>query len=307
MRAPLLRSIPLRSRGFSVDAELAAKLAKRSARVFEVPISYLGRTDQEGKKRRLRDWPGTLLTILRFWLIDDLYAEDEYGSHILHELEKAQRFNGWLADAVRPHLGRRVLEIGAGIGNITLWLLPRERYVASDLNPLYVDYLSNFAVGKPYLETARIDLTDGASFEHCQGAFDTVICLNVLEHVEDPVQALVHMRDALDGPDARIVLYVPQGQQLYSSLDRVLGHHCRYDPERLGRELDQAGLELVEWQHFNRCSVPGWWWNGIKRERTDFSRVQLGLFNLLVPILRHVDPLLPWPGLGVIAVARQKG
>ena len=131
-----------------------------------------------------------------------------------------------------------------------------------------------------------------------------MLCLNVLEHVGDPLAALRNMRSAL-APGGTLVLYVPQGQHLYSSLDEVLGHRCRYDRETLERELAAAGFELAESRAFNRAAVLGWWWNGKVLKRRNFSRVQLKIFDLVVPVLRIVDRFLPWRGLGLIAVARR--
>lgn len=305
-RTPLLQSIPIRSDGFSMEPEITAKIAKRNCRIFEVPISYVGRTYREGKKIGWRDGFKALYTIVKYKLVDDLYQDDEYGSHILHELEHVQRFNRWMAQAIEPWAGDRVLEIGAGIGNITNLLLPRERYVASDINPHYLGYLRNFALGKPYLEIERADLEAPEDFKAWKGAFDTVVCLNVLEHVRDPRIALRNMVSVLR-PGGRLLLYVPQGPRLYSTLDEVLGHRCRYDREMLDRELEEAGLELEHLRQFNRVSVPGWWLNGKVLRRRHFSRLQLKIFDLVLPLLRLVDPLLPWKGLGLVAVARKPG
>ena len=73
--APLLKSIPLRCDDFAVEVEITAKVAKRGCRIFEVPISYSGRTYQEGKKIDWRDGFKALVAIVRFWLVDDLHAE----------------------------------------------------------------------------------------------------------------------------------------------------------------------------------------------------------------------------------------
>ena len=303
-RASLLKSLPIRSNDFRLEIEVTAKIAKRNCRIFEVPISYMGRTYREGKKIGWRDGFKALWAIGKYKVIDDLYNEDAWGGAILHNLERAQRFNRWMADAIRPHIGQRVLEIGAGIGNLTAWLLPRDRYLASDINSNYLQYLRNFAVGKPYLEVARIDLEDAAGFHSIAGQFDTVVCLNVLEHVRDPLAALRNMWTAL-APGGRLVLYVPQGQGLYSSLDEALAHRTRYDPAMLLRELEGTGFTVEQWQEFNRASVPAWWWNGKVLRRRDFSRLQLKGFDLFVPLLRRVDKLIPWRGLGLIALARK--
>lgn len=303
-RAPLLKSIPIRSNDFAMEPEITAKIAKRECRVFEVPISYLGRTYREGKKIGWKDGFKALKAMTKFWLVDDVYAEDEYGSHILHSLEKAQRFNRWMAESIAPYIGARVLEIGAGIGNITTWLLPRDLYVASDINPNYLHYLRNFSLGKPYLQVDRINLEDSTCFERWQGQFDTVVCLNVLEHVRDPLVSLRNMASALQ-PGGRLVLYVPQGQHLYSSLDEVLGHRCRYSKEMLQEELRSTGFEIEHFRDFNHFAIPGWWLNGKVMKRRDFSRVQLKIFNMMVPVIRRLDTLAPGKGLGLIAVARK--
>jgi glycosyltransferase involved in cell wall biosynthesis len=303
-RAQLLKSIPIRSSDFAIEPEITAKIAKREFRVFEVPISYLGRTYREGKKIGWRDGFKALGAMTKFWFLDDIYAEDEYGSHILHSLERAQRFNRWMAESIAPHVGARVLEIGAGIGNITTWLLPRDLYVASDINLHYLHYLRNFATGKPYLQVDRIDLEDAGCFAPWKGKFDTVVCLNVLEHVRDPLASLRNIATALE-PGGALVLYVPQGQYLYSSLDEVLGHRCRYSREMLAEELRSTGFEVETFRDFNHLAIPGWWLNGKILERRKFSRFQLKIFNMLVPVIRRIDPLVPGRGLGIIAVARR--
>jgi len=303
-RAPLLKSIPIRSNDFAIEPEITAKIAKRECRVFEVPISYLGRTYREGKKIGWKDGFKALRAMTKYWLMDDLYAEDEYGSHILHSLERAQRFNRWMADSIAPHVGARVLEIGAGIGNITSWLLPRDLFVASDINPHYLHYLRNFSLGKPYLQVDRIDLEDPACFTPWQGQFDTVVCLNVLEHVRDPLLSLRNIASALE-PGGRLVLYVPQGQSLYSSLDEVLGHRCRYSREMLTEELSATGFAVESFRDFNHFAIPGWWLNGKLLKRRHFSRFQLKIFNMVVPAVRRLDALVPGRGLGIIAVARK--
>ena len=149
-----------------------------------------------------------------------------------------------------------------------------------------------------------MDLDDEVSFQPFVEKFDTVICLNVLEHVLDPLVSLRNINSALV-PGGRLLLYVPQGQGLYSSLDEALGHRCRYDEEMLRDEFAATGFEVESLRGFNRASVPGWWWNGKVLRRRSFSRVQLKILDIAVPLMRFLDKLLPWRGLGVVAVARK--
>ena len=137
VRTSLFKSIPLVGKRFEIEPELSIKLAKRGARIFEVPIRYAGRTYQEGKKIGWKDGVRAIAAILRFRFSDCIYVEDAYGSQILGRLNRAPRFIQWMADVIRPYVGEKVLEIGAGTGNLTLQLVPRRLYWASDINPLY--------------------------------------------------------------------------------------------------------------------------------------------------------------------------
>jgi len=306
IRTELLRSIPIRSNDFSFEPEITAKLAKRGAQIYEVPIRYAGRTYQEGKKIRFRHAVTAILAILRWWLVDDLYrGDDEHGAAILASLSDVPRFNRWMAKLISAGVGETVLEIGAGIGNLTLQLAPRRRYLATDINRQHLSYLENLSHGRPYLEVAELDLGDQEGFAGLAGQFDTVICLNVLEHVEAEETAVANIAAALEDGGQAIVL-VPQGRWLYSSLDKVLGHVKRYTPEELRGVLERAGLDVESLVQFNRIGVPGWILNGKLLRRKRFPRLQLKLLNILVPILRRIDSLLPWPGLSLVATARKK-
>lgn len=302
VNATLLKSIPLRSSDFRFEVELVFKLAKRRARIFEAPIRYLPRTNAEGKKIRARDGLLALMAMVRFWLIDDLYKEDEYGSHILVELERTRRFNLWMGETLRPFIGDRVLEIGAGIGNLTNQFIPRELYIASDINPNYLHYLRSYSFGKPYLRIMEVDAQDPEDFRGLEEQFDTVIMLNVLEHLNDAPQALANLWSALQ-PGGKAIVLVPQHPGLYGTLDEALEHHLRYTTSGFEQVLKDAGFHIEQMFDFNRFSAPGWWLNGKVLRRRKFSRVQLKMIDLMMPVIKRVDRLLPWGGVSLVAIA----
>jgi len=306
VRADLLKSIPIRSGDFRIEIELTSKLAKRRAHIFEVPIRYMPRSIQEGKKIRAADGVKALGALIKFSFIDDIYSDDEYGSQILHQLERTRRFNLWMGDTVRPFVGDRVLEIGSGIGNLTEQFIPRETYVASDVNPNYLNYLKGYALGKPYLRVRKVDVTQPADFSGFDGQFDTVIMLNVLEHVSDPALALGNVHRSL-APGGRAIILVPQHPWLYGTLDTALDHRERYTRAGLEASLAAAGFQIERVLEFNRASTLAWWFNGRVLKKTVFSRFQLKVFDVAVPLIRHVDGLLPWPAQSLIAVARKGG
>ena len=303
-KTDVLKSIPIRSRGFGLEPEITAKVAKRGLRVYEVPISYDGRTYLEGKKITWRDGYRALAVMLKYWLIDDLY-DDKSGHEILASISKAQRFNKWMADvAVRPYLGHRVLEIGAGIGNMTLQLLPRESYVASDYDELHLKVLHGLSTRSLNLKTRRIDAQNPADFDGLSNNVDTIVCLNVLEHIPDSHAALKNMYDTLE-PGGRVIVLVPQGQWLYSPLDKALEHVKRYSAPELRQALADAGFTVEKTFSFNRIGVFGWALNGKLLRRTRMAKIQLKLFDSLVWLWRRIDWLFPWRGLSVVAVGRK--
>ena len=304
VRTELLKSIPLRSNDFAMEPEITAKLAKRGAVVYEVPIRYAGRTYSEGKKIGAPDGLKALWAIVKWKLIDDMYEDGAYGSEILSSLSHVDQFNRWMADFLKVDVGRRVLEIGAGLGNLTRQLTPRDRYLATDINPHYLSYLKNLTVGKPYLEVTKLNLLDSAGFDALTSQFDTVICLNVLEHVDDDLQALRNIRNALqDG--GRAIILVPQGQWLFGALDEAVAHCRRYSKESLREVMEQAGFEIASLRDYNATSVPGWFLNGRVLRRQQLSRVQLKVLNTLTPLIKHVDGALPWHGLSLVAVGKK--
>ena len=303
VRTSLLRSIPIVSNDFRLEPELTIKLAKREARIFEVPISYSGRTYQEGKKINWRDGFRALWAILRFALSDKVYVADAHGSQILGRLARAPRFNAWMADTIKPYCGNRVLEIGSGTGNLTRRLIPRDTYVASDINPLYLQTLRGLTLDRPYLDVTLTDVTQGQTFPRPESGFDTVVCLNVVEHVDDDVGALRNIRASL-APEGRAIILVPNGPDLLGTLDEVLGHRRRYTETSLRAALVESGFEVDEVLRFNRVGWPAWWLNGKLLKRRTFGLLQIKILNLLTPLFRLVDRVLPFPPLSLIAIAR---
>ena len=234
VRTDLLKSIPIVSNDFRLEPELAIKLAKRDARIFEVPISYSGRTYQEGKKINWRDGVRALGAIARFWWSDEIYQNDEYGSQDPRPAPRApqlQRVDGRDDRAVlrtaraRDRQRHRPPHAAAD---------PAQHYVAPT-STRCTCRRSRLLADRPYLDVTRTDVTDADTFPRIDGGFDTVICLNVIEHVDDDVEALRNIRSAARGRVARSC-WCRRGRELMGTLDEVLGHKRRYT-----RDVDEAG------------------------------------------------------------------
>jgi glycosyltransferase involved in cell wall biosynthesis/phospholipid N-methyltransferase len=303
-RTSLVRSIPIRSNRFGIEPELTIKLARRQVRIYETPISYHGRTYEEGKKIGAADALAAVFAILRYAFTNDIYKDS--GPDILHALSAAPRFNAWMADTIRPYLGERVLEIGAGIGNLTRALIPRRKaYVATDIDQEHLARLITRFHHRPNLQVRFCDLSRAADFEPLRGQMDSVVCLNVLEHVEDDLAGLRNIHSALR-PGGRAIVLVPHGQEIFGTLDAALGHYRRYSRQQLGARLGEAGFRVERILEFNRISRPGWYIAGRVLKRTTFGRLQMKVFDRFVWLWRRLDPVLPWPPTSLIAIAEKE-
>jgi glycosyltransferase involved in cell wall biosynthesis len=303
IRTSLVKTIPLRSNRFGIEPELTIKLARRQARIYETPISYHGRTYEEGKKIGLKDAFDAFWVMFKARFTSELYTEP--GLEILDALSYAPNFNRWMADTITPYLGQRILEIGAGTGNLTRPLSNRKiYYAATDIGPVHLETLRNRFQHRPNLEVRRCDVQSAEDVSYFQGRVDTIVCLNVLEHVEDADSSARNIFNTLPA-GGRAIILVPQGQEIFGTLDIVLGHHLRYSREQLRNCLESAGFQIEQIIEFNRISRPGWYITGKILKRSKLARFPLRIFNKLVWLWRRIDAKLPWGAVSIIAIARK--
>jgi SAM-dependent methyltransferase len=231
-------------------------------------------------------------------------ADDPVGIETLERLAAvAPRYNRWLIDRVLPWVGRRVLEIGAGVGTMSAFLTDRERLVLSDTNPDYLDRLRQRFAGEAHVGVVplRLPAANGALAAE---RFDTIICLNVLEHVREDLLSLTTMYRLLQ-PGGRLVLLVPSLPAIYGSLDRALGHFRRYTPHELQRKYAGVGFRMRHLEYFNLAGIPGWWLTGRVLKRELIPTGSLRWYDALVPLFR-LERFLPWRvGQSLIAVGER--
>ena len=304
-RTDLLKSIPIRSDRFGFEPEIVMKSAKRKFRIYEVPISYHGRTYEEGKKIGWRDGLKAMAVILRFWLIDDLYAAP-YGRGVLNNLTGTPQYLSWLARKLRPHVGDTVLEIGAGIGNITGRLLARRLlYVAAEKDPLHLHALRNRFLRTPNVVVQKLDPESAADFSGLENCFDTVLCLNLLEYLDDPSSVVQSLHTTLK-PNGMLVVLAPHGPGLYGSLDQGIGHKRRFNKPDARRLLEDNGFTVEVATDFNKAGAPPWWAYSKVFGSRNINKPVLKIFDKTVWIWRRLDPLMPWPGLSLLLAARKR-
>jgi glycosyltransferase involved in cell wall biosynthesis len=303
-RTSLAKSIPLTNDRFGIEPELTIKFARRHARIYETPISYNGRTYDEGKKVGLIDAFEALWVILKARFTRHIY--DGSGRATLDAMSEAPKFNRWMADTIAPWAGKRILEIGAGQGNMTRQICPRRKlYIATDFDPEYVEHLRATFRHRPAVHVFRLDASSPEDYRQFEGEVDTVVCLNVLEHIEDDAGTLRNIRTALE-PGGRLILLVPNGPDAYGSIDKAIGHFRRYTSPSLQTLLEENGYELEQMLPFNRVSKPGWRFTGQILNATTISPASMRIFDKFVWLWRKIDDKLPWEPISIVAIARRK-
>jgi glycosyltransferase involved in cell wall biosynthesis len=303
VRADVLRQIPLRSERFGIEPELTTRLAQWGVRIYEVPISYHGRTAAEGKKIGWKDAVSAGWCLFKCRFIDRRFTTHD-GFYVLQSVRAAKGFNRWMMSRFARFLGRRVFEAGCGIGNFTELLLDRERLVCADHDPYYVEMLDRRYGHLANVRTLRMDLADAASVAAIGPERpDTIVSLNVVEHIERDQEVLENFFAVLE-PGGHAIVLVPAHPWLYGECDRTLGHFRRYRSKELVERFERAGFGVVETREFNRLGVLGWWVNKVLGRR-ELSPAQMRLYEWLLPIAKLIDWVGLGPGLSLIVVGQK--
>ncbi len=302
-RADLIKRVPFSAKGFEFEPEITIKLAQLGCRIWEVPVSYQGRSYAEGKKIGFLDALLSLWTIVKTAFFGDL-GELATGERTLRIMARAGGYNRFLCEMCRPYLGRSVIEIGSGVGNLSRFLLDRAEVVLTDTDDGYLRILSDTYRSWGYVQVRRLDVTNAADIEPFRGRFDSVLCFNVIEHVEADAAALRNIA-ALLAPGGQAAFIVPAHQWLYGSLDRYLGHFRRYSADGFAGLLREAGFEPVLVRLVNPLAVPGWWFNGRVLGRRVLPSLQVAVFGRLVWLVKLLSRWQIPVGISVLAVARK--
>jgi SAM-dependent methyltransferase len=232
------------------------------------------------------------------------------GYETLRRMTLMARYHAWIARELAPYAGQRMLEVGCGIGNMSDYFLACDLLVCMDVAPTHVEAIRRRYAHRPNVVTYMGDITDPTAITALRAyRFDTVLCLNVLEHIADDQRALAHMYELLQ-PGGRLLLFVPAGAYLFGTLDLALGHYRRYERHTLAPLVQQTGFILERLSYLNLAGIPGWWLNSRVLGRHLLPEGQLRLFNRLAPLFIAVERLIRsfWDvpiGQSLLCVARR--
>jgi SAM-dependent methyltransferase len=227
----------------------------------------------------------------------------EYTVRDQQRMMLARNYFDWQRRIALPHLGRRVLEIGCGMGNFTRHLVDRERVIGIDIVPECVEGHRQSLGAFPHIHAQVLDILDPEFLKLKTFQPDSIVCLNVLEHIGDDLRALRHMSAVLPS-GGRVVLMVPAFQALYGPIDSLLGHYRRYTKAALRETAEEAGFVASDLRYMNSIGFFGWWVNAKILKRTEQSEAQILLFDSkIVPILSAIEDRVEPPfGQSLFAV-----
>jgi SAM-dependent methyltransferase len=221
----------------------------------------------------------------------------------LRRMARATNYNAWLLDRGRCHLGRRLLDVGAGVGTFTSELAPGREVLALEPDPAFVPLLRSRFANVPNVEVRDAEVAD-VDASSLPELFDSAICFNVLEHVPDDGSTLRRLCTLLK-PSGKLLLLVPAHPALYGAIDDTVGHERRYGKRALGRLLNASGFEVESLSHVNPVGALGWFVSSRLLRREQIPAGPLGAFDRLVPLLKGLDRLRLPIGLSLWAVARR--
>ena len=315
-RREVLDSFTLEEARFGIEPEMTAKMAAAGWRIWEVGISYSGRTYAEGKKIGMKDAIRAGWCVARYSPLGERLARgrarragpqlmpEDYSAGLdqpLQKLDNCANYPEWIADQIRPHLRGRVHEVGAGTGTIARRLASHGELTVSEPDPRFASALRQTFEGQP-VTVVEANVLDAVR----QVYAETVVLVNVLEHIEDDGEALRAIYETLP-PGGRIVLFVPALEALYSASDQEMGHYRRYSRVRLANALSNAGFQVLESRYVNMIGAALWFGYARALGRRPAEDASAGLYDrfLVKPMSRMEAGREPRFGQSVVAVAER--
>jgi SAM-dependent methyltransferase len=237
-------------------------------------------------------------------------SEVEYIGKDLESMDLAVNYHRWIIELIRPYLGDRIVEVGAGRGALTKLLLecrPRS-LVAIEPSDMFFD-LEKHVIHPENGPTVRFyhdTFTSVTADIIRDGRPDTVIYINVLEHIEDDEEELRLVYETLSG-GGTLCIFVPAMPILLSKFDRHIGHFRRYGRRELTRKCTNAGFEIETIRGFDVPGILPWLIKYRLLGSIKMESSAVGFYDrFLIPLIRPIENLLRPPiGKNLLIVARK--
>lgn len=227
-----------------------------------------------------------------------MYANsDDYVGHAnLETISENHRFNDWMYNQIKTRLEEKmgnILEVGSGLGTFSEKIFrdmgSSSHLMLTDFSTRYVQSLKTRYSSFQNVSVDRMDLNNREEYSKIgYGKYDSILALNVLEHVRDDVLALQELYKMLKNGGILIVL-VPCHKFLFNVIDEKLGHYRRYTKKELLCKINETNFTVVCMHYFNTAGMVGWFFNGNLLKNAEINRTASRWFDRLVPVLNCLD------------------
>lgn len=241
------------------------------------------------------------------------------GTETLESMNQAKFYNNWSLEKFKKFLRGKIIEVGCGLGNFTYDLSKYGEVVGIDIEKEFIAkqqacliakqqacLINNFKKnGNDRIKVGYGDIEKGEYFFK-NATFDTVVCINVLEHIKEDKKALENLYSLLN-KNGHLILLVPAYRFLYGEIDKNIGHYRRYEPDNLDSKLKNLGLTIVKSRKLNFLGAIGWFIAGKILKNKQINEKKIKLFNLISPLLLFFENIIEPPmGISVLIVAKKE-
>lgn len=219
------------------------------------------------------------------------------------QMQKATNYNQWTFEQFEKYIKGEVLEVGCGVGSFTKLITEQSKFdslYCIDISAPAIDHIKKKEFkGKIRIEC--IDLID------VKGHFDFIVCMNVMEHVEDDVDFFAKLLSLLK-PEGILFHLVPSHDFLYSNFDKAAGHFRRYTKEMMNELKLPDNVNLVKQYYFNPVGAIGYWvvYKALKSGNINDTEGEIGMFDkYIVPFSKKFLPLSNPIGISLISIFKK--
>ncbi len=234
-----------------------------------------------------------------------------YVGKDLEAMSFAVNYHKWILDEFRPFLGKRVVEVGAGTGSFSELLLeenidslslvePSEMFESLTANVLQIKKNTRVDFYKSIFSEAATEIRE-------KQKPDSIIYVNVLEHIEDDCAELEFIKQTLS-KGGRLFIFVPALMSLYGEFDRKIGHFRRYTKREVEEKCESAGFKVLKSKYFDFAGIVPWFvkYKVLKSDSLDSGAVTL-YDRMAIPFVKGMERFINVPlGKNVLLVAEKQ-
>jgi SAM-dependent methyltransferase len=235
----------------------------------------------------------------------------DYRGTELEAMSWAVNYHRWILELFVPYLGGRIVEVGAGNGSFSELLLEQPLESLTLVEPsqsLHIQLRDRLKTITTHTEVTIYPTTfrNAAEDIRLKQRPDSIIYVNVLEHIPDDENELIVVNRILD-PGGRLFIFSPALTWLFGSFDDRIGHYRRYTKSELVAKCNSAGFKVLQTRYFDFFGVVPWWikFRLLKSDKMEPNLVRL-YDNYIVPMAKEIEShVFPPIGKNLLVIAEK--